>query len=120
MGWGRGLQLFKTSVCSDPSGFAATFFRFELPRRIFKLDFRDGAGDAVVMVISILVSCCSSSPDCSTHVGKTAEPVGECCCELCGDELFPRSGFVINCAGRSRNILSSRAFKEPKIEGGVR
>ena len=133
---GKGLQLFNTSVCCTPIGdedddapspvLEATFFRLELPRRIFKLDFLDGAGDAFVMVISILVSCCSSSPDCSTHVGKTAEPVGECfiepeslCCELKGDEL-PRSGFVINCVGRSRKILSSSAFNEPKTDGGVR
>lgn len=119
---GNGLQLFKISVAGGVSGFGATFFRFELPRRIFKLDFREGAGDAAVIVMSIFVSCCSSSPDCSTQVGSKPEPVGECfdpvsLCEL-NDGLL-RSAFVAY-DDRSRKILSSSAFNEPKTDGGVK
>jgi hypothetical protein len=126
VGDGNGLQLLSISLVpckldvEDVSGLSGTFLRFELPRRIFKLDFLEGAGDAAVIVISIFISC-SSSPDCSTHVGRTAEPVGECFVE---PESFSVKGlflsdFVMN-VGRSRKILSSSAFNEPNTDGGVK
>lgn len=118
---GIGLQLFKTSFCS-----CSIFFRFELPRRILRLDFRDGAGDAAVTIMSICVSCCSSSPDCSMHVGRIfEEPDGESLTEfvslfmLCIEGQLLRSALPMT-EERSRKILSSRAFNEPKTHGGVK
>lgn len=115
---GDGLQLFNTSLrgCS-------LFLRFELPRRTFKLDLRDGAGDAAVTLMSIFVSCCSSSPDCSTHVGSMfAEPVGESFIvpespKMVG-QLFRSDLVMIDV--RSRKSRSSRPFSEPNTDGGVK
>jgi len=90
-----------------------------------RLDFLDGIGEAAVTIMSILVSCCSSSPDCSTHVGRMfVDPVGESFTDppsLWGlvESTFGqllRSAFDMP----GRKIRSSRVFNEPKTDGGVR
>lgn len=109
-----GLQLFKTSLCGD-----SDFFRFELPRRTFIEDFLDGAGEAAVTIMSIFASCCSSSPDCSMHVARIlADPVGETFREF--DSLYGLRSPLFITDERSRKILSSRAFNDPRTDGGVK
>lgn len=99
-----------------------------LPRRSFKLDFLDGMGDAAVILILIFslsaASCCSSSPDCSTHVAsKLADPV--CDIFIGIESLIDSAGVSIavdvdDDAGRSRRNRSSSAFNEPSTDGGVK
>lgn len=106
-----GLQLLSTSACGG-----SCFFLWEPLRRSLRLDFREGHGDAAVTIMSILVSCCSSSPDCSMHVGRTfVDPVGESFMLLMSLRLAGALPF-----GRSRKILSSSAFNDPNTDGGVK
>lgn len=111
------------------SSFVSFFFFLVLPRRSFKLDFLDGRGDAAVIFILIFspsaASCCSSSPDCSTHVdSKLADPV--CDIFIGIESLVGSAGVSIadadddDDAGRSRRNRSSSAFNEPSTDGGVK